>query len=92
MTRIVVKQLIWDDANKEHIKKHDVSLEQVEEVGKNQLAHEKGHSGRYIIIGRSGARILSVVIRRIKTGIYYPVTARDADKDERRRVYEKESK
>lgn len=92
MTRIIVKQLIWDDVNKEHIKKHDVSKEQVEEVGKNQLAHKKGHSGRYIIIGRSGARILSVVIRRIKTGIYYPVTARDADKDERRRVYEKESK
>jgi len=92
MTRIVVKRLIWDDVNKEHIKKHDVSLEQVEEVGKNQLAHKKGHSGRYIIIGRSGARILSVIIRRIKVGVYYPVAARDADKDERKRIYEKESK
>lgn len=92
MTRIVVKQLVWDDANKEHIKKHNVSKEQVEEVGKNQLAHKKGHSGRYIIVGRSGTRILSVIIRRIKAGIYYPITARDADKGERRRIYEKEGK
>lgn len=92
MTKIVVKQLLWDDVNREHIKKHNVSINQVEQVGKSQLAHKRGHSGRYIIVGRSGTRILSVVIRRIKVGSYYPVTARDADKDERRRIYEKESK
>ena len=92
MTRIIVKQLVWDERNTEHIKKHNVSVEQVEEIGKNQLAHKRGYSGRYIIIGRSGTRILSVIIRRVKTSIYYPVTARDAGKDERRRIYEKENK
>lgn len=90
MTRIKVTQLVWDGNNQEHIKKHNVFIDQVEEIGRNQLVHKKGHSGRYIIIGRSGTRILSVVLKRVKTGIYYVVTARDADKKERKLIYEKE--
>ena len=62
MTRIVVKKLIWDDYNREHIKRHKVSVGEVEEIRKNYLAHKKGKKGRYLMIGRSGSRILSVVI------------------------------
>ena len=92
MTRIKVKKLIWDEYNREHIKRHEVSVEEVEEIRKNYLVHKKGKKGRYLMIGRCGSRILSVVINRKETGIYYPVTAYDADKPERRILYEKESK
>lgn len=90
MTRIVIKKLIWEEWNTEHIKKHKVSQSEAEEVSKNMLAHQKVKQGRYAVIGRIGSRILTLIVNRIGTGIYYPVTARDAAKKERRKVYEKE--
>lgn len=90
MTNVRVRKLIWNYVNRKHIKEHNVSVDQVEEIGKNQLTHLKGKKGRYLIIGRSGFRMLTVIISRKGQGIYYPVTARDAAKKERRRVYEKE--
>jgi len=92
MIRIVVKKLIWDKYNIEHIKKHNVTVAEVEEIAKSTLAHKKAKKGRYLIIGRAGKRILSVVLNRKGLGVYYPVTARDAAKKERRQVYEKEKK
>jgi len=92
MTRIIVKKLIWDDVNKEHIKKHNVTVGEVEEIAKHIISHQQTKKGRYLIIGRRGHRMLAVIINRKGTGIYYPVTARDAAKKERRRVYEKEKK
>lgn len=92
MTRVTVKQLIWDAWNLEHIKKHRLTVNEVEVATVNSLAQKKGKKGRYIIIGRSGKRIVSVAVSRKGTGIYYVVTARDADKRERNILYEKESK
>lgn len=92
MTRIKIKHLIWDDWNLEHIKKHKVSPSEVKEVAKNIIAHKRAKLGRYLIIGRVGSRILSIIINRRGVGIYYPVTARDAAKKERMKVYEKEKK
>lgn len=90
MTKIKIKKLTWQSWNKEHIKKHNVSVEEVEMAAKNMVAHKKGYLGRYIAIGRSGIRILAVIVNREKTGQYVVVTARDASKEERKKVYEKE--
>lgn len=90
MTRIKIKELIWDEYNLEHIKQHNVTVAQAEEVVKNFITHKAGKKGRYIAIGRSGTRLISVIVKKERTGIYYAVTARDAAKEERRRVYEKE--
>lgn len=76
----------------EHIKKHSVSEKEVTEVAQDIITHERTKQGRYLIIGRTGTRILTVIIDRKKTGIYYLVTARDAAKKERKKVYEKEKK
>lgn len=92
MTRIKVKQLIWDEWNIEHIKKHHVSQKEVAKLAENIFLHKKAKLGRYVIIGRVGSRILSVFIKRKGVGVYYVVTARDAAKQERRAVYEKEKK
>ncbi|TSC88017.1 MAG: Uncharacterized protein G01um10147_248 [Microgenomates group bacterium Gr01-1014_7] len=90
MTRIKINQLVWDEWNIEHIRKHDVTKDEVEVVAKNIVTHKKAKKGRYLIMGRVSSRILSVAISRKGIGVYYPVMARDSAKKERRIVYEKE--
>jgi len=90
MTRIVIKKLIWDKYNIKHVKRHNVTLDEVETIANNIIVHKKVKQGRYAIIGRAGLRIITVIVSRKGLGIYYPITARDAAKKERRRVYEKE--
>lgn len=92
MVRIIVKKLLWDSSNIEHIKKHKVSKEEVEQAGTQVIAVKVAQRGCYLLIGRSGARIISIVVVRRHTGIYYVVTARDAGKKERKIVYDKEKK
>lgn len=90
MTNIRVKELIWDKGNVEHIKKHNVTKEEAEGIFRNMLTHKIGKKGRYIAIGRSGIRLLSLVLSRKGLGRYYVVTARDSSKKERREIYDKE--
>ena len=92
MTRIQIEQLIWDDVNREHIEKHTVTKEEVQEAIAHITAHRKGYLGRIALIGRSGKRILAVLVAPKKDKKYYVVTARDADKKERRLVYDNEKK
>lgn len=90
MTRIKVKSLIWDNWNLEHIKKHRVGEKEVEIVVENLSYHKQTYNNRYLLVGRSGSRILSVVLKRQDKTTYYVVTARDASQKEKREVYEKE--
>ena len=92
MTRIIVKELIWDDWNLEHIKKHNVLVSEAEEAGLNFVYHRVTYDGRYLAIGRTAQRILTLVLKRFSTGKYYPISARDSSKKERRELYEKEKK
>lgn len=91
MTKIFVKQIIWEDKIIEHIKKHKVSCGEVEGVSRHFLFHKKGHSGKYLLVGRSGSRMLTVVVLRKGVGVYFVITARDSGKKERREAYEKEN-
>ncbi len=90
MTRITVKTVVWDQWNKEHIKKHGVLIREVEEAGKNIIYHRKSKKNRFLAVGRSGNRMVSLIIRRLESTKYFLVTARDASKKERKIVYEKE--
>lgn len=89
MTKIKIPQLKWDEWNLEHIKKHSVSQHEAENAIINISAHKKGYKGRIILIGRSGTRILSLIIAK-ESEKYYIITVRDADKAERGLLYEKE--
>lgn len=91
MTRIVVKELIWDKVNLEHIKKHNVSEEEVEDA-KEIIYHRRTYEGKYLATGRSGSRLITIILRSKGAGKYYIVTARDASKKERKKVYEIEEK
>ncbi len=92
MTRIRIRELVWDTWNVEHIKKHNVSQREIIESIENTSYHRRAHSGRYLSVGRAGKRIITVIIRRQKLTTYYLVTARDANRKERKDVYEQESK
>lgn len=90
MTIIKVEQLVWDDFNSEHIKRHGVSKEEIEETLTHLLGHKRGKKGKLILIGRAKKRLISVIIGQEKGNTYYIVTARDAARKEREHVYEKE--
>ena len=90
MTRIVVKELIWDDLNRSHISKHDVSTEEIVEASRKLVYHKQTYGSRYLVVGRSGKRLLSLIVSRKGLGRYYLVTARDSGKNERKLAYEKE--
>ncbi|PIP14718.1 hypothetical protein COW98_04245 [Candidatus Roizmanbacteria bacterium CG22_combo_CG10-13_8_21_14_all_35_9] len=90
MIKVLLNQLVWNDWNIEHIKKHSLTPKQVEESILKVVTYKKGYNNRLILIGRSGNRIISTILSRKSGGKYYVVTARDADKKERRKIYEKE--
>lgn len=90
MTRIKLENLIWDLWNVEHIKKHNISQKEVEDAITNIITNRMGYEGRIILTGRSGKRLISVVVFPKQAKTYYIIAARDADKKERKLVYEKE--
>lgn len=92
MTRIVIKRLSWDAYNAIHITKHGVSRKEVEYVCQHILLHKKAKKGRYALYARVGTRLIAVFVRREKPNTYYPVSARDAARKERKFIYEKERK
>ena len=92
MTKIKISQLVWDSWNKEHIKKHNVTVIEVEKAILHVKTHRIVKNGRILLIGRINDRILSVIIAQEENNTYYIVTARDAAKKERRQFYEKENK
>lgn len=92
MTRVTVRVIVWNKYNVKHIRRHNVTKSEVINAIKNTPVHQRGYNNRYILIGRSGKRILSIIVRREKANTYFVVTARDSDKKERRKLYEKEQK
>ena len=80
-----VREFQWEDANEEHISRHGVTSAEVEEVFFSPIAVKRIHSGRYLVLGRSGAgRFLAVVIEKLGGGWARVVTARDMAPAERR--------
>lgn len=93
MTRIVIRELIWHETgNLRHIRKHNITKDEVEDAGKNLIYHKRGKRELYLAIGRSGKRLITIIILWKATGKYYVVTARDSSKKERKDAYEKENK
>lgn len=82
---IRVDRLIWDEGNIAHIARHDVTLQEVEEVCHNDPVFISGHSGRLMAIGTShSGRAISVILDpKDEEGVWFIVTARSADRKER---------
>jgi uncharacterized DUF497 family protein len=81
-----VRRLVWDAWNVAHIARHQVTPEEVEAVCHGEPVEGEAYGGRLMLIGPTGTgRMLAVVLSpQADPGVFYVVTARDADRKERR--------
>ena len=83
-------ELVWDEFNTKHVKKHRVTKTEVEEACENQIYVDKTYARRLLLVGRtSKKRLVSVVLAIAGRNTYYPVTARDSSLGERKKANEK---
>ena len=86
---MIIESLQWDEININHISRHNISYEEVEEVCFNDDINpriEKGREDRYYILGQTFAgRYIFVVIKYLGKGKARPITARDMNNSERKR-------
>jgi len=82
---LIVETLIVDEHRIEHIARHQVTLEEVQEIVSGDYAYIKGREDRWLLIGPTKqGRFLTVVIgERSFPNTYGLVTARPARRDER---------
>ena len=85
-----IDAFIWPEERVEHIARHGVTPEEVEEVcfGKClvQRAKSEGENPVYYVLGQTEAgRYLLCVVIRFPDGNGYPVTAREMTAKEKRR-------
>jgi hypothetical protein len=85
-----IDALVWPEDRIEHIARHGVTSEEVEEAcfGKSlvQRAKSEGENPVYYVLGRTEAgRYLFCVLIRFPDGSGYPVTAREMTEKEKRR-------
>ena len=83
----MVNGLVWDEWNKEHLTKHGITIEEVEEVCHGKHEARKSYRKRILLIGKTKrGRQLAIVLspedRNFKiygNGFYYVITAFDKE-------------
>jgi uncharacterized protein len=83
---LAIRRLIWDPRNVAHIARHHVTPEEVEEVCHGIPVTSQTYKGRIRVVGPTRRRrMLTVILAPTdEQGVYSPVTARHADRKERR--------
>lgn len=77
--------LVWDDWNKEHIKKHNVTQCEAEEVFVSKIEVQQSYKRRTMLFGETkNKRYLTVVVSFEKPKRPYVVSARDMSRKERK--------
>jgi uncharacterized DUF497 family protein len=83
-----IRVVVWDAWNEEHIARHGVDPEEVEEMLVGLFAPpfiQRARQGTYRALGQTAAgRYLAVFFALRAPGHVYPITARDMDAKERR--------
>ncbi len=83
---MLIGELQWDDENVEHIARHNVNPQEVEDVCFGLHISEKATGQRYILSGQAVAgRYLTVVVERVGKGVFRPITAFEMSQNYRRR-------
>lgn len=93
MTEIDIQELVWNSENEPHIwHRHQFTRAEVEEVAygpAENLKVQRTYGGRYFVTGpKADQRLLVLILAPKGAGKYYPVSARPADKKERREYRE----
>jgi len=90
---VEIRQLVWDEWNIGHIKKHKVSADEVEEAVDFEIKTFVSYKDRILVLGRTKkGRLLTVILApEDKQSLmlrnkqrYYVVTARDMSRKEKR--------
>lgn len=85
-----IDELVFNERNIEHIARHNVLPTEVKEVLEGKILPLKAKLGRLLVIGKTKkSRTLAIILEKLKGKLYFPVTARDADKKERK-MYQEE--
>jgi len=85
-----IDELIFNQINIEHIARHNVSPEEVKEVFDGKTLFLKAKYNRIMAIGQSSnGRYLAIILEKVENNRYFVVTARDADRKERK-MYKEE--
>lgn len=85
--------LVWDEWNREHIKKHNVTEKEVEEAyEKSDIEAEAKYGRKFVLSKISNGRLITIFLSFKKQAEPYLVSARDASNKERRIYYEKYEK
>lgn len=83
-------KLEWEDENIEHIWRHRIIPEEIEEVLESRYLFECGRKGRYYVLGQStGGRYLFIVMEQKTSERFRIITARDMNQSERKRYKER---
>lgn len=86
-TRPKIDQLAWDDWNRGHIAKHDVTPAEVEEIVEGDPISRETYRRRVQLIGPTSlGRMLSIIVGPVPSapGAFYTFSARPASRQERR--------
>ena len=80
---VFVRRLIWDRWNVQHIFRHSVLPEEVEEICHANPLVLHGYKGRLALIGETGTgRMLKVILQPKGQNKYYPVTDHHPNRDQ----------
>lgn len=80
---VQITGLVWDDWNKDHIAKHRITVEEIEEVCHGKHEAKVSYRKRILLIGKTRAgRLLAIALspenknlEPYSKGMYYIVTA-----------------
>ena len=79
--------LIWDNFNRDHLKKHSVSVKEVEESCQNIIGKFEAKNDRFLLIGKTKkGRVISMIAAVKDSRSIYIVTARDTSKNEKKHI------
>lgn len=80
-----VSAIDWSDASIEHIARHGIDPDEVEDVVFGPRSSTRSRNDTYRLVGQTRAgRYLTVILAPRGRGLFYVVTARDANPGERR--------
>jgi len=81
-----IKRVRWDEQNLDHITRHQVEQDEVESVAFGPHHVRRGRQeNRYELYGQTDeGRYLFIIIDREVKGVFYVVTAREMDVNEKR--------
>ena len=79
-----IEELVWDEQAEGHIARHGVSMWEVEEAVQNGLHARRSRQYLMLLCQTNAGRYLTLILDRLGHGQWYPVTARDMTRAERR--------